>query len=121
LWLCKPGLADELQFARFGTVCRTFAPLYRQFTLTALRAAAGGPPPQGERPPAGVGGYQDVVDAWNHYMANDNNGRGVVAGEVQRATGPDLARGLHLIDVDVAMGDLIRIAGKQAAAHTASR
>ncbi|MBI1339049.1 DUF3089 domain-containing protein [bacterium] len=68
----------RLQFARFGSVCRTFAPLYRQFTLTALRAASGGPAPQGERPPANIGGYQDVLDAWTWYMANENKGRGVV-------------------------------------------
>src|SRR5512135_1386794 len=38
-----PG-AEEMgviaqQFARFGGVCTTYAPLYRQFTLTALAAA----------------------------------------------------------------------------------
>lgn len=68
----------RLQLARLGTVCRTFAPLYRQLTLTALRAASGGAQPVGERPPASVGGYQDVVAAWNWYMANENRGRGVV-------------------------------------------
>jgi hypothetical protein len=35
----------KLQFARFGSVCRTFAPIYRQTTLTALRVASGGAPP----------------------------------------------------------------------------
>ena len=39
-----------------------------------------------------------------------------VAGEIQRPTGPDLNWGLHLIDMDHSMGDLVRIAGKQAAA-----
>ena len=39
-----------------------------------------------------------------------------LAGEIQRATGPDLNWGLHLIDVDHSMGDLIRIARKQSAA-----
>ncbi len=68
----------RLQFARFGSVCRTFAPLYRQFTLTALRAASGGAQPAGERPPQGLGGYQDVVDAFSWYMQNENKGRGVV-------------------------------------------
>ncbi len=68
----------RLQFARFGTVCRQFAPIYRQTTLTALRVASGGPAPAGERPAAGFGGYNDVVDAWNYYMAHDNKGRGVV-------------------------------------------
>jgi hypothetical protein len=68
----------KLQFARFGAACRQFAPIYRQTTLTALRVASGGPPPAGERPAPGVGGYNDVVDAWNWYMANENKGRGVV-------------------------------------------
>jgi hypothetical protein len=68
----------KLQFARFGAVCRQFAPIYRQTTLTALRIASGGPQPIGERLPAGVGGYYDVLDAWNWYMANENNGRGVI-------------------------------------------
>ncbi len=68
----------KLQFARFGAACRQFAPIYRQTTLTALRVASGGPQPAGERLPQGVGGYNDVVDAWNWYMANENNGRGVV-------------------------------------------
>jgi hypothetical protein len=68
----------KLQFARFGSVCRQFAPIYRQTTLTALRIASGGPQPIGERLPAGVGGYNDVLDAWNWYMANENKGRGVI-------------------------------------------
>lgn len=68
----------KLQFARFGKVCRQFAPMYRQGTLTALRRATTGKDPVGPRPPAGVGGYQDVLDAWNWYMANENKGRGVV-------------------------------------------
>jgi hypothetical protein len=68
----------KLQFARFGAVCRQFAPIYRQTTLTALRVASGGAPPAGERPSAGQGGYNDVLDAWNWYMANENHGRGVI-------------------------------------------
>lgn len=68
----------KLQFARFGAVCRQFAPIYRQTTLTALRIASGGPQPEGQRLPQGVGGYNDVLDAWNWYMANENKGRGVI-------------------------------------------
>jgi hypothetical protein len=74
--------AEELgvvaaQFARFAQVCRPFAPLYRQFTLTALVARMSGKP----LPSDGVDpklGYNDVVDAWNYYLAHYNNGRGVV-------------------------------------------
>jgi hypothetical protein len=62
------------QFARFASQCRPFAPLYRQFTLTALRANTAGKPITADR----AVGYNDVLDAWNHYLKNDNNGRGVV-------------------------------------------
>jgi hypothetical protein len=68
----------KVQFARFGAVCRQFAPLYRQGTLRRLRYPGGGPKPVGEPPPAGLGGYADVVDAWNWYLAHENQGRGVV-------------------------------------------
>jgi hypothetical protein len=62
------------QFARFASQCRTFAPLYRQITLTALRANLAGKPMTADRNL----GYNDVLSAWNHYLANDNQGRGVV-------------------------------------------
>jgi len=66
----------ESQFARFGSVCRTFAPMYRQVTLPQLRARFGGaaPPQRG----AAAQGAADVDDAWDYYMKNYNNGRGVV-------------------------------------------
>ena len=73
--------AIQLQFARFGAVCRTFAPIYRQFTLTALRAASapgGGGASIGQRPAPNVGGYADVLDAWTSYLSHENRGRGVV-------------------------------------------
>lgn len=62
------------QFARFGAVCRTYAPLYRQVTLAALRAAMAGKPMPANRELA----YNDVLDAWNYYLAHFNHGRGVV-------------------------------------------
>ncbi len=62
------------QFARFGSQCRLYAPLYRQVTLTALRAAIAGRPMTVDRALA----YNDVVDAWNYYLEHENNGRGVV-------------------------------------------
>jgi hypothetical protein len=65
----------KVQFARLGAKCRLYAPMYRQFTLTALRAAQSGHPMPGGRPTTG---YDDVVDAWNYYLAHDNKGRGVV-------------------------------------------
>ncbi len=63
------------QFARFGSKCRTFAPLYRQVTLTALRANLGG----GQAMAADRAlGLNDVKAAWDYYLKNYNNGRGVV-------------------------------------------
>jgi hypothetical protein len=64
----------RVQLARFASQCRLYAPLYRQATLTQLRAAAGGSPIPVDRALA----YNDVVDAWNSYLQRDNNGRGVV-------------------------------------------
>ncbi len=63
------------QFARFASVCRPFAPLYRQVTLPALRAALTANTALGlDR---GLG-YNDVRNAWEHYLTHDNQGRGVV-------------------------------------------
>jgi len=64
------------QFARFGSKCRRYAPLYRQVTLAGLRRLLG----------SGGGGasldrglqYDDVRDAWNYYLEHDNKGRGFV-------------------------------------------
>jgi pimeloyl-ACP methyl ester carboxylesterase len=60
------------QFARFGSECRVYAPMYRQVTLVGLRSSMGGSS-------LGSGlNYDDVRDAWNHYLEHDNEGRGVV-------------------------------------------
>lgn len=64
----------KTQFARFGSKCRLYAPMYRQITLTALRAILGGRPMPVDRNLA----YGDVRDAWNYYLEHDNKGRGVV-------------------------------------------
>ena len=64
------------QFARFASVCKPYAPLYRQITLVGLRKVLANPSaalPFGE----GVQ-YTDVKDAWDSYLKNDNKGRGVV-------------------------------------------
>jgi hypothetical protein len=62
------------QFARFAAECRVYAPLYRQITLTALRAMMSGKPLTADRNLT----YQDVLDSWNYYLKHDNKGRGVV-------------------------------------------
>jgi hypothetical protein len=61
------------QFARFASVCRPYAPVYRQVTLTALRSSLSGHPVNADRALA----YNDVKDAWDYYLAHDNQGRGV--------------------------------------------
>ncbi len=67
-------LVVNAQFARFAAKCRLFAPMYRQVTLTALRAMIAGKPIPVDRDL----GYSDVLAAWNYYLAHDNQGRGVV-------------------------------------------
>nr|AYV61565.1 esterase [uncultured bacterium] len=62
------------QFARFASQCRPFAPLYRQVTLTGLRAVLASPKPTLDQ---GIQ-YDDVLNAWNYYLKNDNGGRPVV-------------------------------------------
>jgi hypothetical protein len=67
------------QFARFAAACKPYAPLYRQITLGGLRRVLAAPPgtDAGAILANGVQ-YDDVKDAWNAYLKNDNNGRGVV-------------------------------------------
>src|SRR5262249_52233810 len=73
-----PGAEEKgvvrAQFARFASQCRPFAPMYRQITLTALRALLAGTPLAADRALA----YNDVLDAWKYYLEHDNQGRGVV-------------------------------------------
>ena len=64
----------QQQFARFGSVCRTYAPMYRQVTLTALQSLMQGKPVAADRELA----YADVKAAWQDYLAHDNGGRGFV-------------------------------------------
>jgi hypothetical protein len=62
------------QFAAFASVCRPFAPIYRQVTIAGVEAVL-----QHEPLPVDFGlPYQDVRAAWRHYLAHDNGGRGVV-------------------------------------------
>jgi hypothetical protein len=66
----------QLQFARFGSKCRTYAPVYRQITLAGLRLLLGG---RGGGISLDHGlQYDDVRDAWRYYLEHDNQGRGFV-------------------------------------------
>jgi Protein of unknown function (DUF3089) len=63
------------QFARFASKCKPYAPLYRQVTLVGLRRMLA--PGATVTLDQGLQ-YDDVKDAWNYYLKNDNKGRGVV-------------------------------------------
>jgi hypothetical protein len=60
-----------IQFARFSSVCRTFAPIYRQMTLGAIAAYSAG----ADITSAGDLAYRDVAAAWRNYLATRNEGR----------------------------------------------
>lgn len=70
----EENLTAQSQFARFGSACRLYAPLYRQTTVQSIRAAMAGTTLNAERALS----YNDVRDAFHHYMKYDNRGRGVV-------------------------------------------
>ena len=62
------------QFARYGETCRLFAPMYRQTTLLELQKQM----TTGRTTADDAMRYADVIDSWNNYLANENDGRGVV-------------------------------------------
>ncbi len=64
-------LAAETQFARFASVCRPFAPIYRQMTVASIAAYATG----GDITEAAVIAYRDVLAAWRNYITMRNQGR----------------------------------------------
>ncbi len=73
-----PGPGEENaalnQAAYLSSVCRVYAPMYRQVTLVALRAMLSGGESMTDREMA----YADVRAAWRHYLETHNQGRGVV-------------------------------------------
>jgi hypothetical protein len=70
-----PGLEEQataaVQFARFGTVCKTYAPLYRQVTLSGLGRALAGE----DLAAATATAYGDVLAAWRDFLANRSQDR----------------------------------------------
>jgi hypothetical protein len=74
----SPGVEENaaatVQLARFGQVCRTFAPVYRSGTVSAIGAMLAGQDPA---PIFGLA-YGDVRAAWRYYLDHYNNGRPVV-------------------------------------------
>ncbi len=64
-------LMAETQFARFASVCRPFAPVYRQMTLASVAAFATGADVSG----AAMLAYADVAAAWRNFIATRSKGR----------------------------------------------
>jgi DUF3089 family protein len=62
----------EQQASRFSTVCRVWAPVYRQRTLASLGQGLGGDPQ------ADAVASQSLLAAWQDYLANDNDGRPII-------------------------------------------
>jgi pimeloyl-ACP methyl ester carboxylesterase len=60
------------QAARYSSLCRVYAPMYRQVTLAALNGAT--TVTQAQRNI----GYRDVRAAWRDYLKHFNHGRGVI-------------------------------------------
>ena len=67
----EEGPTAVAQLARFASVCRTFAPLYRQVTLGAIPLALAGQDVSAYFNLA----YGDVRAAWRYYLDHYNNGR----------------------------------------------
>jgi len=64
-------LAAEAQFARFASVCRPFAPIYRQMTVSSVAAYAAGV----DISAAGLVAFRDVLAAWRNFLHTRSNGR----------------------------------------------
>jgi hypothetical protein len=62
----------ENQAARFSQVCRVYAPVYPQLTLSAIGGSGAA------NPQARVTAYTGVLSAWKEYLQKYNKGRGVV-------------------------------------------
>jgi hypothetical protein len=90
----------QVQFARYGEHCRTFAPVYRQRTLTSLAAAVAAGTLidlQGSAEALELA-YSDVREAFRHYLADQNNGRGVLL--VGHSQGASLLRRLIAEEIE---------------------
>ena len=63
----------QAQASRFSQVCRVWAPMYRQETLTALFSSSAGATASAENV-----AYASLLAAWQDYLAHDNDGRPIV-------------------------------------------
>lgn len=69
--------AARQQLEQFASVCRLYAPAYRQITVEVMKRGMRGEAVAGV-PEAAKMAARDVEDAWTRYLATDNQGRGVI-------------------------------------------
>lgn len=77
-WEASPneeGYVTLNQAARLRAQCRVFAPVYRQITLSSLVGRLNG---EGGSDEPALDPFDDVLDAFRTYLAQDNKGRGFV-------------------------------------------
>jgi hypothetical protein len=72
------------QAQRFSSVCKVYAPMYRQLTLSAINSAGSDLTALAA---AQKLAYSDVLSAWRDYRAHYNHGRGVVLMGHSQGTG----------------------------------
>lgn len=89
--------AVRQQFARFASVCRLYAPLYRQLTVEVLRRGEDGEVVEGLPQAIGLA-ERDVLAAWKHYLTHDNRGRGVVL--IGHSQGANILQSLLAKEID---------------------
>lgn len=80
------------QAARYGSLCRVYAPMYRQITLQGLLQPATVTTKMRDT------AYADVRAAFREYLKNDNKGRGIVF--VSHSQGTAMLRELLAKEVD---------------------
>ena len=90
----------RLQASRFSQVCRVYAPMYPQVTLSGLVAGA-------RTATAIAGAYAVVEAAWKDYLAHYNHGRGVIV--IGHSQGSAMLISLleHQVDVTAAQRKLL--------------
>jgi hypothetical protein len=87
----ETGVA-KAQASRFSSVCKVYAPMYPQVTVSGLSHAGSG------LSGAIAKAYAGVQSAWLDYMAHDNHGRGVVV--IGHSQGSIMAQELLRTQVD---------------------
>jgi hypothetical protein len=81
------------QAQRFSTRCRVYVPLYREVTTTGVALAS-----QTHDTTPYETAFEDVLEAWRSYLANDNHGRGVVL--IGHSQGSRMLRALIRREID---------------------